>query len=99
MQSNDVQFWDGAERQVLAKLIHADPQGFEKSLEDRALMSWLRRKVEESDESSFGIPWQALLAVKVKWKQVSDKESSLLPFYDAWHVSKDEAASLLAKFQ
>jgi hypothetical protein len=99
MQSNDVQFWDGAERQVLAKLIHADPTGFEKSMDEMALISWLRRTVEESDESGFDIPWQAVLAVKVKWKHLSDKDPSLLPFYHAWHVSKEGAASILANFR
>lgn len=94
-----VQFWDAAERQVLVTLVEVDPLGFEKSLEDRALVSWMRRKVDEANEHAFGIPWQAVLAVKVNWKRFDDKDPGLIPFDDTWRDSKEGAASLIAKFR
>lgn len=97
MRNVDADAFDAGERDVLTTLVENDPAGFSAAMKSRALMPWLREQISAADARALGLPWQMVLAVKVKWSDLSNGAPELADLYDIWAQGHKTTTDVLAR--
>ncbi len=91
-------FFNDAEKTFLEAIVQSDINGFSDAMSARRIAVWLNRKVAAIDDHDVPLlPWQAVLCIKVKWRQLNDGCDQMQQFYQDWERAGRDAATLIAR--